>query len=84
MELLVELISKYGPHMALLGFFVWWSYTREKQLSSRLDTVQDQRMRELVESRDRMVEVVKNNTEAFHMLREAMNLRPCLIPDRKR
>jgi low temperature requirement protein LtrA len=66
-QLLINIVERHGFTAALVAFFVWWSWIREKRLSDRLDQVQDARTHE-------MAEVIRQNTEAMRALSE----RPCM------
>lgn len=71
-----DLIAKYGPHIGLLVFFVWWSWVRERKLTERLDKVQDEFIRTLQN-------VVRENTEAVSSLKDALKDRPCMALEGK-
>lgn len=58
----------------ILGYFAWMQYQRlvkkNDQLELKVDKLQDEMMQLLVEERDRLAELIKDNTEA---LRELQN-----------
>ena len=58
----------------ILGYFAWMQYQRlvkkNDQLELKVDKLQDEMMQLLVEERDRLAELIKDNTEA---LRESQN-----------
>lgn len=58
----------------ILGYFAWMQYQRlvkkNDQLELKVDKLQEEMMQLLVEERDRLAELIKDNTEA---LRELQN-----------
>ena len=67
----IELAKIFGPQLVLLGFFVWWSFVREKAIAKRLNEVENARVEDLKT-------VVANNTRAVTELTTELRLRPCL------
>ena len=43
----IELAKIFGPQLVLLGFFVWWSFVREKAIAKRLNEVENARVEDL-------------------------------------
>jgi hypothetical protein len=67
----ITLAEKFGLQIALVAFFVWRDWVREKYLSQRLDEVQDARTAELAG-------VIRDNSEAMRSLKGALEDRPCM------
>jgi hypothetical protein len=68
---LITIAEKYGLQIALVAFFIWRDWMREKYLSQRLDQVQDARTNELAG-------VIRDNSEAMRSLKGALEDRPCM------
>ena len=60
----------------ILGYFAWMQYQRlikkNDQLESKVDKLQDEMMQLLVEERDRLAELIKDNTEALRELQKTI------------
>jgi len=75
---MLPLVEKFGFQVALVIFFVWWSYIRERKITDRLDKIVDERLKEGQEDRERMVKAIENNTAVMTNLDRTLNVRPCL------
>jgi mannitol-1-phosphate/altronate dehydrogenase len=74
-----EYLLQYGVLGLLafiLGYFAWMQYQRlvkkNDQLESKVDKLQDEMMQLLVEERDRLAELIKDNTEALRELQKTI------------
>lgn len=74
-----EYLLQYGVLGLLafiLGYFAWMQYQRlikkNDQLESKVDKLQDEMMQLLVEERDRLAELIKENTEALRELQKTI------------
>lgn len=74
-----EYLLQYGVLGLLafiLGYFAWMQYQRlikkNDQLESKVDRLQDEMMQLLVEERDRLAELIKENTEALRELQKTI------------
>jgi uncharacterized protein YpmS len=60
----------------ILGYFAWMQYQRlvkkNDQLELKVDKLQDEMMQLLVEERDRLAELIKDNTEALRELQKTI------------
>jgi hypothetical protein len=62
-----QMIRDFGFPVALVAFFVWWSWVREQRLSKRLERLEDW-------TRDKLIDIVQDNTEAMR----AIGDKPCM------
>jgi uncharacterized protein YpmS len=74
-----EYLLQYGVLGLLafiLGYFAWMQYQRlvkkNDQLELKVDKLQDEMMQLLVEERDRLAELIKDNTEALRELQKTI------------
>jgi hypothetical protein len=60
----------------ILGYFAWMQYQRlvkkNDQLELKVDKLQEEMMQLLVEERDRLAELIKDNTEALRELQKTI------------
>jgi cell division protein FtsB len=60
----------------LLGYFAWQQYLRlvkkNEQLEEKVDKLQDQMMKILVEERDRLDTLIRDNTAALQELQKTI------------
>jgi predicted PurR-regulated permease PerM len=60
----------------LLGYFAWTQYQRlvkkNDELESKVDRLQEEMMQLLIEERDRMAELIKENTQALKDLQNTI------------
>lgn len=60
----------------LLGYFAWTQYQRlvkkNDELESKVDKLQDEMMQLLIEERDRLAELIKENTQALKDLQNTI------------
>lgn len=76
---IAAIIEKFGYQIALLLFFVWWSYRREQKISERLDKIVDESLKEGREDRIIMTQALNNNTAALDKFVNTIAERPCMI-----
>ena len=74
-----EYLLQYGILGSLafiLGYFAWMQYQRlvkkNDQLELKVDKLQEEMMQLLVEERDRLAELIKDNTEALRELQKTI------------
>jgi predicted PurR-regulated permease PerM len=60
----------------ILGYFAWTQYQRlvkkNDELESKVDRLQEEMMQLLIEERDRMAELIKENTQALKDLQNTI------------
>lgn len=60
----------------ILGYFAWMQYQRlirkNDELEAKVDKLQDEMMQLLVEERDRLAELIKENTQALKDLQHTI------------
>lgn len=60
----------------LLGYFAWMQYqrlvTRNDALEEKVDKLQEEMMQLLVEERDRLADLIKENTEVLNSLQKTI------------
>jgi hypothetical protein len=60
----------------ILGYFAWMQYQRlvkkNDQLELKVDKLQEEMMQLLVEERDRLAELIKDNTESLRELQKTI------------
>lgn len=85
MDTFIEVAKIYGPQAAVIGFFIWWAYQREKSLVAALEKATSNYENDSRETRSALIELVKANNEAILLLRhsvdrldETLSDRPCI------
>ena len=76
-SLLFESIKTAGPTLALIVFFVWWSYKRETSLTERIHQTEDFVKNQLLAVLNETTATIGKNTEVLELTREAVNNLPC-------
>jgi hypothetical protein len=76
---LITIAEKFGLQIALVAFFVWRDWVRERYLSQRLDQVQEARTAELAGVIRDNAEATRESAEASRGLTAALNARPCMM-----
>lgn len=78
-ESIQEYLLQYGVLgllAFLLGYFAWTQYQRlvkkNDDLEAKVDKLQDEMMNILVEERDRLAELIKENTQALADLQKTI------------
>ena len=67
----MAIVREFGLPVALVGFFVWQGWVRERRMGRRMDATQDFVQRALVG-------LVSDNTKAMEAVGKALEARPCL------
>lgn len=81
MKLVIRIIGEYGLPIALVVFFIWRDWKREKDMTLRIRTLEDEVRtiyRELVE---RVLNVITTNSETMRSSITVFSSRPCLADE---
>jgi len=70
---LYDAAQHFGPSVAMIGFFIWWAYVREKALGRRLDKMVDQHTEMSTVTIANNTAAMKENTVATKELREEIS-----------
>lgn len=89
MEQLLTFIEKFGLPVVLLSMFIIWAYNKDKrqegrydELGKRLDKVQDEQHKDLLEVSRRAITVQAESNKVQKELCEILHNRPCIAGDR--
>lgn len=69
---ILEFCEKFGVQAAVIAFFIWRDYSREKDLTTRLREVEQ-------EIHSLLLTTIKENTEVNKELIAMLKGRPCLV-----
>jgi hypothetical protein len=73
-----EILQKYGPSVALIAYFVWRDFMRDKATTKRADLNDKYIREELRTSLSLAVEALRASTHTSNSIVKALEKRPCI------
>jgi S-adenosylmethionine:tRNA-ribosyltransferase-isomerase (queuine synthetase) len=74
-EVWLTCLKYYGPIAAVLAFFIWQSWVRERQMNSRIGKLEDDQRKVLLPMVARCTKVIAKNTTIMRRLERALDER---------